>query len=76
MSVVKTSTAKSNREVLGEESSKNGLCKFFSCLFKKCSIPPSPETNLNNLENERVKCIVIKEINGMPVFNSGFQYLK
>lgn len=58
MIVVKTSTAKSNREVFGVESSKNGLCEFFSCLFKKCSIPPSPETVINYLVNVKVKCIV------------------
>lgn len=63
MIVVKTSTAKSNREVFGVESSKNGLCEFFSCLFKKCSIPPSPETEINYLDNIRIKSILIVGIN-------------
>ena len=35
------STAKSNRDVSGFESSKNGLWEF-SCLHKNCSILPSP----------------------------------
>ena len=68
MIVVKTSTAKSNREVFGVESSKNGLCEFFSCLYKKCSIPPSPETVVNYLENVTViNVIVIIGINDMLV---------
>lgn len=41
VTVVKMSTAKSNKEVSWVESSKNGLWEF-SCLLKKCSISPSP----------------------------------
>ena len=41
VTVVKMSTAKSNRDVSGFESSKNGLWEF-SCLHKNCSILPSP----------------------------------
>ena len=49
---------------------------FFLACLKNVQFLQVLKQILNNLENERVKCIVIKEINGMSVFNSGFQYLK